>query len=106
MRLIGSVVPQFSMPKIEFKNLIAPIEPAAFFSEYWESKPLLVARGKTAYYRDLLSDSDIEFITSSACSLSNSSIELVGKKPEAPELQKPDRITTIYRAYNQGASIR
>lgn len=94
------------MSKIEFKTLVAPIEPEVFFSEYWESKPLFVARGENAYYRDLLSDSDIEFITSAACALSNSSIELVGKKPGAPELQKPDRITTIYRAYNEGASIR
>ena len=37
-------------PTFDFGLLIAPIEPSRFFAEYWEKRPLVVARQSPDYY--------------------------------------------------------
>src|SRR5690606_38363055 len=41
--------------RMEFADLIHPTTPAAFFDEYWERKPPVVARSDPEYFRDVFS---------------------------------------------------
>jgi hypothetical protein len=54
----------------DFGLLIAPIEPARFIAEFWEKRPLVVARQSPDYYSNLCSLADIE-VPPSCCSASN-----------------------------------
>ena len=49
----------------DFGLLIAPIEPARFIAEFWEKRPLVVARQSPDYYSNLCSLADIDRILSS-----------------------------------------
>eukprot|EP00927_Polykrikos_kofoidii_P039329 TRINITY_DN33733_c0_g1_i1.p1 TRINITY_DN33733_c0_g1~~TRINITY_DN33733_c0_g1_i1.p1 ORF type:complete len:634 (+),score=121.79 TRINITY_DN33733_c0_g1_i1:74-1975(+) len=40
--------------------LLWPLAPAEFFSNYWEKRPLLLRRGRSAYYRGLFSKADFD----------------------------------------------
>lgn len=42
------------MTSYTLAQLLHPITPEEFLSDYWEQKPLLVRRGKPDYYRDVL----------------------------------------------------
>jgi len=53
-------VPSQFLRDFGFEKLIRPIAPDAFFDTYWERKPLLVDRGATRFYGDLLSAADLE----------------------------------------------
>lgn len=48
-----------------FLKAIRPITESIFFEEYWEEKPLVIARNEPAYFYDLISVSDIDRILSS-----------------------------------------
>lgn len=48
----------------EFARLIQPFTPDDFFGEYWEKKPLLLKRGDSGYYENLISFQDMENIIS------------------------------------------
>ncbi|KAK3749582.1 hypothetical protein QZH41_019718, partial [Actinostola sp. cb2023] len=52
----------FSSADKLFSSLIAPTTNEAFFSEYWEKKPLLIERGDTEFYGPLFNKSDLEAI--------------------------------------------
>ena len=54
----------------DFDLLIAPIEPAHFFAEFWEKRPLVISGQSPDYYSDLCSLADIE-VPPSCCSASN-----------------------------------
>ena len=45
-----------------FERMIHPVGEDTFLREYWEQKPLLIARGKPDYYCDVLSMADIDSI--------------------------------------------
>ena len=45
-----------------FERMIHPVGADTFLREYWEQKPLLIARGKPDYYCDVLSMADIDSI--------------------------------------------
>lgn len=45
-------------------DLLAPISLRAFLNDYWETQPLHVSRGKSDYYRALLSVDEIEKVLS------------------------------------------
>lgn len=47
-----------------FDWCIAPVQPATFFAEHFEKKPLRVARDDADYYGDLLSFADIDRVVS------------------------------------------
>jgi ribosomal protein L16 Arg81 hydroxylase len=46
----------------DLARLIHPVDPATFEREYWEQKPLVVARNDPRYYHDLLSLADVDRI--------------------------------------------
>ena len=70
-------------PTFDFGLLIAPIEPAQFFAEFWEKRPLVVARQSPKYYSKLCSLADIDQILSST-DLRYPAIRLVKHGPDLP----------------------
>lgn len=91
----------------DLKMLIDPVGEQTFFSEYWETKPLHVARGAPQHYSPILSGHDIDYIISTACLLRNSSVEMLGEAADGREVSRfPDRAGAVYKAYREGASIR
>ncbi len=49
----------------EFESMIAPIDEATFFRDYWEKKPLIVAREQKTFYSALLTESQVKHLISS-----------------------------------------
>lgn len=91
------------MSDLDFNALISPTTTEQFFSEHWESKPLLISRGRPNYYSPLLTGSDIDYMLSVASSLDQ--VELLGS---TKTLNKAERkmASAYYRAYREGASLR
>lgn len=54
-----------SNAEVAFSRLIGPLEPAAFFDEYWAKQPLALARQQPEYYAELLSMQDTDQILTS-----------------------------------------
>lgn len=46
-------------------QVLAPVEAATFFEEYWETKPLLLSRHSPGYYDGLFSLRDLDYIIAS-----------------------------------------
>lgn len=67
----------------DFGLLIAPIEPARFIAEFWEKRPLVVARQSPDYYSNLCSLADIDRILSST-DLRYPAVRLVKHGPDLP----------------------
>lgn len=47
---------------LAFEHLIEPISPAVFFREYWEQRPLHIARDKPGYDAELFSVHDVDTV--------------------------------------------
>ena len=65
---VGALAQNEPMPSLrhDLSSLLHPIPSDTFFAQYWERKPLLVRRGNSAYYQDLLTNRHVEdFISSS-----------------------------------------
>ncbi|HKO96112.1 MAG TPA: cupin domain-containing protein [Pyrinomonadaceae bacterium] len=93
------------MSDFDFDTLISPTTQDQFFSEHWETKPLLIQRHQHDYYSSLLQGSDIDYLLSVASSLEGENVELLGNtKP----LSKSERkmASAFYRAYREGSSLR
>jgi len=45
---------------LDLADVLRPIEPEAFFRDYYEKQPLHVARNDVEYYRDLFSLRDLD----------------------------------------------
>ncbi len=75
----------------DISGLLQPIDPDTFFSEYWEKKPLHIKRGDHGYYKDLLTQLDLENLISSG-NLRYPSIKLVPKGTNA--FFRPEVYTT------------
>jgi ribosomal protein L16 Arg81 hydroxylase len=67
----------------DFDLLIAPIEPAHFFAEFWEKRPLVISRQSPDYYSDLCSLADVDRILSSS-DLRYPAIRMVRHGPDLP----------------------
>ena len=67
----------------DFDLLIAPIEPAHFFAEFWEKRPLVISRQSPDYYSGLCSLADVDWILSST-DLRYPAIRLVRHGPDLP----------------------
>ena len=102
------------MSKYDFERMLSPIEPATFFNEYWEKRPLVISRSQPDYYRELLSMKDIDSIIRFT-KYKLSGVELVkdGSKvpPGSSEIGNyinsdgvPD-VNKLYNAYCQGYSF-
>lgn len=64
-------------------RILSPIEPNQFFSEYWEQRPLVIARNQPDYYADLFSMRDVDYIISST-DLRHPAVRLVKNGSELP----------------------
>lgn len=95
-----------SPTNLDFRNLLDPIDERLFFSEYWEVKPLYISRKDPKCYSSLLSASDIDYLVSLACLLRNSSVELLGNTGDTADSHNTKHPASVYKAYQQGASIR
>ena len=51
-----------SPEEIDLARLLWPIEPAAFFRDHWEQKPLHIARRDAEHYRGLFSLRDVDSV--------------------------------------------
>ena len=49
---------------LDFSDLIVPFDADAFFSHYWERKPLHIPRGDQTYYRGILTLEELETLIS------------------------------------------
>jgi ribosomal protein L16 Arg81 hydroxylase len=49
-------------PRFKFEQLIFPITPECFFSQYWEQQPLHISRKNPNYYSGLFSVKDIDTV--------------------------------------------
>ena len=74
---------QTTRAAFDFDLLIAPIEPAHFFAEFWEKRPLVISRQSPDYYSDLCSLADVDRILSST-DLRYPAIRLVRHGPDLP----------------------
>lgn len=99
-----------STKNFDFAKLIHPIEPEAFFSQYWEKQPLLVSRREEpGYYRDLFALQDVDKV-------------LFYTRPHPPEIKVvknqqellPSKyinsdtslnLNQLYKAYDEGNTI-
>jgi ribosomal protein L16 Arg81 hydroxylase len=51
-----------SVEDFDFEKIISPISLDTFIAEYWEKKPLIIARGVSSYYQDLFSKQALESV--------------------------------------------
>ena len=99
-------------PASDLSYLIDPIGVDAFVSEYWEQKPLVVTRQDPAYYRHLLTLTDVDHILSTS-SVKSANLRVVNKGKETPisELLQshPAGVITglelLYERYRAGSTI-
>jgi hypothetical protein len=92
-----------------FADLVAPLDPATFFSARWETAPLHLARSAPDYYGALLRANDLDFVITLACQLQNNSIDLLLKGQlfgafDAP--RHPKQLAEIFEVYKRGATVR
>src|SRR5215210_3142553 len=103
--------------EFDIVRVLSPIELDAFFGDYWEQRPLVVARNQPEYYAELFSMRDVDYIISST-DLRHPAIRLVKNGSDIPLRQYatdvpwsgdvfaavPD-IDKVFAAYRQGATI-
>jgi ribosomal protein L16 Arg81 hydroxylase len=96
----------------DLNRLIHPIDPQAFKRDYWEKQPLIVRRGSSSYYRDLLSLADVDQILS-VSSIRPPQIRVVYEGKDVPlnsaaadALVGATRVLeSLYAEYRRGATI-
>ncbi len=106
-----------SKSDFDFARLIQPIEVDKFLQEYWEEKPLVVARNKPDYYSSLVSIEDIDSIIH-FCQLKYSQMKLAKTEKESSgaENKTSNRVillngdevanlNEIYNFYHQGGTL-
>ncbi len=66
-----------------FDWLIAPISSEQFFAEYWEQKPVHIRRGNPEYYKDIITQADLDNLISNG-DLRYPALRLVQKGNDTP----------------------
>jgi ribosomal protein L16 Arg81 hydroxylase len=97
--------------------LLRPVEPSAFFADYWEKRPLTLFRGEEAYFRRVLSLEEMDHILSSD-DLRHPSIQLVKNSVPLPPAQYTTEVEVkgvpvggvidrvrMFAEYQQGATV-
>src|SRR5262245_9183961 len=100
-----------------FKRCIDPLELGTFFSDYWEKKPLIIARTQPEYFCDLLSLEAVDTILTST-NLRVPGFRLVRQGSQIPIREYTTRVSMtpsafdelidvdkVYALYQQGATI-
>jgi hypothetical protein len=95
--------------RFELSRLLDPIETDAFFTDYWEKAPLLIARNKPSYFNDLLSLDDLDHALTTLnlhhpeIGLSNASADVTLKDYAFPNGRI--NVDAAFRMFDQGSSI-
>ena len=89
--------------------LIHPITPTAFFSEYWEQKPLVVRRGQKDYFSSLFSLHDVDqVITTLNLPSRNITLKNAGKEVMPADYTTKDGaldVAAVYQLFGEGSTI-
>jgi ribosomal protein L16 Arg81 hydroxylase len=96
----------------DLARLIHPVDPATFEREYWEQKPLVVARNDPRYYHDLLSLADVDRILA-VSSIRSPGISIVHAGDDIPLSRLGDgglfatfsMLEALYAEYRSGSTI-
>lgn len=104
-------------PAQVFQRCIDPLDPATFFSGYWEKKPLIISRARPEYFGDLLSLDAVDAILTST-NLRVPGFRLVSQGSQIPIQEYTTRVSMtpsafealidvdkVYALYQQGATI-
>lgn len=69
--------------ELAFALLINPIPPEQFFAEYWEKKPLHIRRGDNEFYKDVITQADLDNLITNG-DLRYPALKLVQKGDDTP----------------------
>jgi len=108
---------QMRQMNFDLASLVAPYEPGAFFSDFWEQRHLFVKREQPRYYESLITAADLENIISSSDARYPAIRLAKGGNYYAPEaytrnvkhgdenfMGVPD-INKIFEEYRRGATV-
>lgn len=95
--------------RFSLDRLIEPVSVETFFREYWESKPLLVQRGRPDYFASLLSSAEVDRVITTL-GLHHPALSLVSAAREIPvgDYTYPSGMVDVARLYQHfadGATI-
>jgi ribosomal protein L16 Arg81 hydroxylase len=111
-RTVSSAVRDFSsVGRFGLDRLLRPYTPSVFFNRYWERQPLVINRGDTNYYGDLLSIRDFDSLL---CTVAPNAREtrvvrtINGKVDERnveAASEKCVNVFALYDSYRQGYTL-
>jgi ribosomal protein L16 Arg81 hydroxylase len=92
-----------------FERLVAPIDRATFFSEYWEKKPLIVRRENRAWWKDLITVDDVnECLTTRNIHHPKVNMINASRKMGPDEFTYPSGLidtARMYKLFSEGSTI-
>jgi ribosomal protein L16 Arg81 hydroxylase len=99
-------------PSFDLARLIEPVTPASFKSDYWEKRPLIIARREPSYYERLLTLSDVDHILAHS-SIRPSEIRIVRNGRDTPLSNltaeganlSEGSLEALYQEYRDGSTI-
>jgi ribosomal protein L16 Arg81 hydroxylase len=90
-----------SIKDFSFNELICPMQPANFFSKYWEQYPLILSGREASYYSNLFSIQDVDSIL--YFNKPRDVLDMVAVNKG--QVQYPTNLNQMYSAYAQGSTI-
>ena len=99
-------------PSFDLTRLIQPVTLESFKSEYWEKRPLIIARKEPSYYERLLTLSDVDHILAHS-SIRSSDIRIVRNGQDTPLMNLTSEganlsegsLEALYQEYRDGSTI-
>jgi ribosomal protein L16 Arg81 hydroxylase len=99
-------------PSFDLARLIEPVTLASFKSDYWEKRPLIIARREPSYYERLLTLSDVDHILAHS-SIRPSEIRIVRNGRDTPLSNltaeganlSEGSLEALYQEYRDGSTI-
>ena len=96
---------------VDLERLLHPIDLRTFKTQHWEQKPLILHRGDSSFYQNLLSLSDVDYILSHS-SIRSSDIRLVHEGQEISISNRPagtnlaaGSLEAVFQHYRKGSTI-
>jgi ribosomal protein L16 Arg81 hydroxylase len=99
-------------PSFDLARLIQPVTLESFKSEYWEKRPLIIARREPSYYERLLTLADVDHILAHS-SIRSPEIRIVRNGQDTPLSHltaeganlSEGRLEALYQEYRDGSTI-
>lgn len=94
-----------------FEQLIAPVSTDTFFDEYWEKKPLHIARDDPGYYARIASPGEIDALIAAYSRRLGLGLTVIRSREAATRVEEYGAATpydqeAVYRAFAAGATVR